>query len=76
MIGTRTVYSLQFLSTANTWVSHLQCDTEKDAWAHLDRLERAYSNKRWRWVLATEDSRLHFLSTAAVANLTKTSHVA
>jgi hypothetical protein len=53
-------YSLQFLALtpygSTEWVTHCQTSTEEWAWAHLDRLERSYPTKRWRWVLQAQDT--------------------
>jgi len=61
----RTVYALQFLTPtaegSTAWVTHLQTDTEAQAWQWLDRLERfEYPTKRWRWVLAAENTSYSF----------------
>ncbi len=58
-VGTRSVYSLQFLAPTPTgstaWVTQLQTDTENQAWEWIDRLEREYPTKRWRWIATIQD---------------------
>ena len=59
-IGTRSVLSLQFLASTSdgstAWVTHLQTDTEPEAWVWLGRLRTEYPTKPWRWIWATEDN--------------------
>ena len=61
----RTVYALQFLTPtaegSTAWITHLQTDTEAQAWQWLERFERfEYPTKRWRWVLAAENTSYSF----------------
>jgi len=59
-IGANSAISLQFLAPtpdgSTAWVTQLQTDTEAWAWEWLDRLERQYPTRKWRWVRTLEDS--------------------
>lgn len=52
--------SLQFLTPtpdfSTAWMTHLQTDTEEQAWYWLDRLEREYPKRKWRWIRTLEDT--------------------
>lgn len=55
------IYSLQFLALTSagvdTWVTHLEADTEDQAWHWLDRLSRfEYPAKKWRWTHTIENT--------------------
>ena len=53
-------YTLQFLaptrSGSTEWVTHYQTSSEAWAWEHLDRLQRSYPAKQWRWILQAQDT--------------------
>ena len=60
-IGTAPVISLQFLTPtpegSTAWVTHVQTDSEDWAWQLLDKLERKFPRRRWRWVRTIEDTK-------------------
>ena len=75
MIGTNSVYRLQFLDknwrsdpSVNRWVTHCQTDTEAKAWDLLGSLERNDSSRHWRWILGIEDSSLPFMRAEIAAD--------